>query len=342
MAVTTYDIARELGTTQATVSRALRDDPKVAPATRQRVKEQARKMGYRPNLLARSLSKGKTHIINMVMCDFSHEAARKKLRKMHDMISEKGYAFSFTLMEPGIENEVRLIDDLRSKGVDGLVISTQAKHSDENSYRHLRSLDEEGYPYVLFDSGKNLRDFSGCYVCLDRAEAGRMAVRHFLELGHRKIGYLTSDAGEEYLHKRWGYEQEMRESGLQPRILSWSGMQAGFRDAYQFVMDNCEAVREVSALFCYSDKIALGAIRAFSELGISVPDEIAIIGFDNDNMCEISIPTLSTIGQPVEQLVQAAVDVLFEKIQVGRKQISRTILIKPQLIIRESSGQAIG
>ncbi|MCD4824187.1 MAG: LacI family transcriptional regulator [Phycisphaerae bacterium] len=338
---TVNEIAQEVGISKSSVYQILAnpEHPRYSPATRQRVKKQAVKMGYKPNLLAKGLAEGKTNTIGFVACSVSCEAGRKKLVKLHDLVNDRGYSFSFFMMKAGsVENEIAAIDEMRARGMDGLVISTQMSQVGKEANRHFFRLNEQGYPYVLFDSGRNLSDFGGYCVTLDRVEAGRMAVEHLCELGHRRIGFIGPQTGEDYRQKEQGYALAMQSHGLGLRKITIPDMSADYKFGYQGVMENIEAIRELTALSCYSDKIAVGAIRALKELGISVPGQIAVVGFDNDDMGEMMTPSLTTIAPPVDQLVQTTVDLLFERIQSYNRPMSRHIEIKPELIIRESTG----
>jgi DNA-binding LacI/PurR family transcriptional regulator len=341
---TVNEIAQEVGVSKSSVYQILAnpEHPRYSPATRQRVRKQAIKMGYRPNLLAKGLTEGKTNTIGFVACSVACEAARKKLEKLHSLVGDRGYSFSFFMTKVGsVEDEIAAIDEMRARGMDGLVIATQTSQARKESNQHFSRLNEQGYPYVLFDSGRDLADFTGCCVTLDRVEAGGMAVEHLFELGHRRIGFLGPEVGEDYKQKEQGYTLAMQSHGLEVRKIAVPDMPASYKFGYQGVMENIEAIRGMTALFCYSDRIAMGAIRALKELGISVPKQMAIIGFDNDGMGEMMIPALTTIAPPVDELVQTTVDLLFERIQSRRKPMSRHIEIKPKLIVRESSGGKI-
>lgn len=343
MAVTIRDIASKLDVTHATVSRALRDMPDIAVATCERVKKQAIKMGYQPNLLAKGLSRGKTNTIGFVACSVAGEFARKKLERLHSLVDDRGYSFSFFMTKAGsAEEEIAAVNEMLARGMDGLVISTQVTQVGEQSHQYFSRFNERGYPYVLFDSGRDLTDFDGCCVTFDRVEAGRMVVEHLFELGHRRIGFLGPQRGENYRQKERGYAQAMQSHGLETRRIVIPDPSSGYKFGYQHVMKNAEVIRGMTALFCHNDRSALGAIRALKDMGIDVPGQMAIVGFDNDNMGEMITPSLTTIAPPVDQLVRATVDLLFERIESGRRPLSRHIEIKPQLIVRESSGTTVG
>lgn len=336
MAVSIREIAGKAGVSHTTVSMALQDDPRISEKRRLQIRRLSKDMNYRPNLLAKGLVKGKTQTIGMITRGLWHELMRKKSEKLHELVCEKGYSFQQVTTKQGVENEIDVIHEMKSKGVDGLIICTQAS---KDSNRHLRMLDEEGYPYVLLDSGDDLSDVAGCYVTLDRIEASRIAVKHFVELGHKRIGYLLlmGSLGRD-CQKARGYTMAMQEAGLQPQVFDELEFASHYEVGCRIVTSNAEAIRGMTALVCYNDRIAAGAIRGLMELGIKVPGEIAIIGFDNDDASMVTIPKLSTIATPVDQLVKATVDLLFERIKSDKQQMSRGILVKPELIIRESSG----
>lgn len=331
-------IAELTGVHASTVWRALADDKRISTATTERVKQYAKQLNYRPNMIARQLAMGRSLSIGLVASGIRSEAARKKLEALHHAISLRKYTLQLSFVYNGIAGEKAAIDDMRYKQVEGVIIITQAT-SEMN--HHLRDLNMDDFPHILFDNEYNLTAVNDSSVGLDRLEVGRMAVSHLVEFEHRNIAYLAPPGVVARKNmKVEGYKMAMQQHNLVSHVLDKPGAQSRYKAGYRVITENIDALRDVTGLIAHCDRIAMGALCALHDLGVSVPEEMSLIGFDNDDVGCVSVPPLTSIAHPIEQLAEMAVDMLFDRINGSQKQMHSSILLKPELVVRQSTALA--
>ncbi len=342
MAVTTYDIAKIANTTQATVSRALRDDPSISIQTKRRIRKLADELGYRPNLLARGLTEGKTYTIGMITTGLDVEVHSVKITTFEEAARNKGYLTitAFNPNEPGLED--KLIIQLLQRSVDGFVIYP-AEHGE---HKELRALVEKNFPIVTFNGDGRL-DFQTNDVSLDYYEGGKIQIEHLSAIGRKRIAYIYPVFSCYTIDQRVsGAKEAAYNAGVDLELIQIDTGSSGQRVQTELAYEKMreffrENASRFDALACHNDLFALSAIRALHQLGIKVPDDIAVIGFDNISASEFSMLTISTISQPAEQLGLVAFQTLetLVKEKNSRKSEREFIRIKlePKLIVREST-----
>lgn len=329
-------IAALSGVHVSTVWRALADDVRISAATRQRVRRHANALNYRPNLIARQLASGRSRTIGLVTSRVTSESQQKKLDALRDKIFAAGYDLLLRIVDLGIDAEIDAINDLRSRRVEGLLLITQATAEDN---AHIKALQAEGVPHVLFDNTCDLSDVGTCLVSLDRSEVLRLSLACLTRLGHRRIAYLNS-LGDAANLKVDAYNRLMRERGLIPLEFRLDGHETRHLFGYQVILQHQALLYDVTALIAHCDRVAMGALRALHELGMAIPKRISVIGFDNDDVGEVAIPPLTTIAHPIEAMTNAAIDLLMARIRDPRTPAERRLRIKPALVMRQSVGPA--
>jgi DNA-binding LacI/PurR family transcriptional regulator len=335
MAVTIKEIAAELGLSVATVSKALADYPDVAPATRQLVKETARRMGYWPSAAARSLRTRRTDTIGLVFCIMDRHLTDPYYLDLLASIGEECARHGFDLLLsacPDRERERSAYDRMvGGKRVDGMIL-TGTRHHDERIVYLL----EQEVPFVAF--GRLDDDGEFPYVDVDGTKAVRDGVQHLIEQGYRRIGFIGLPqelvcAG----HRFQGYKAALEENGLalDPHLVLYCErltQEAGYR-----AMQRLLALNEpLDAAFVCSDVMALGAMKAVQEQGLTVGKDFGIVGFDDIPMAAQVQPSLSSIRQPIYEVGVLLCRMLIRLIQ-GEPLPQPHVLLEPTLVVRESS-----
>ena len=335
MPVTLKDIAQKVGFSITTVSRALAGYDDVAEETRRKIVEAAREMGYYPDFTARSLRKGKTNTIGFVIPAteryLSDPFFLELLSGIGDGAAEQGFDLLVSTCKP-LEPEERLTYEriVRGRRVDGMVVARTRREDERISY-----LVEEGFPLVAF--GRTALDLDFPYIDVDGEEGVRQAMEHLVSLGHRRIGFICPPS---YLmfaeHRLAGYKRALEENGLEldPSLVVEGDLTQS--SGYQMMNRLLDLDDPPTAVVCGNDLMALGAIGAAQERGLTVGRDIAIVGFDDIPLAEHAHPPLTTVRQPIYEIGRTICRMLIQLIQ--RDELAeRHIILKPELVVRESS-----
>jgi len=334
---TSQNVADLAGVSRTTVSFVLNGVPgvKISEETRQRVLEAARQLNYYPASAARTLASGKTHRIGLVFCEQRDHLMADAflpafLRGVNDLAHQEGYRLVFQSAEDRT-GETAYVGLLREQHVDGLIVS--APRSDD---LQLSRLHEEGYPLVLHG---HLSDCSLPFVDVDNIGGACKAVSHLIELGYRRIGLITN-APLSYTSSQdrlTGYRQALQEAELPSddelvRCGEFSP-ESGLR-----AMESLLALPSPpSAVFVASDVVALGAMAAVREWGMRIPQDVALVGFDDIFLAAYVSPPLTTVRLPAYGLGWAAGDMLIRLISEDEP-LERQMLLESELVIRQSCG----
>jgi LacI family transcriptional regulator len=340
MTVTLKDIARALDVSPATVSRALKNDSRITVEVRERVTTMARKLGYRPNLLARGLVSSRTHAIGYIVDNlswsfFSELAERVQIRA--EEFAYSTYIYS-CLKSPQKEREG--IDGFLSRGVDGLLVS--ATESPENA-RVYRELSKANFPIVIFN---DLPDLEVDSVVTDNYEGATKAMQHLYELGHREIMFIGPRENTTFKTQRLaGYRDFLGRNGVPIREELIHCEEADPMYGYRVVLEVMRARQKPTAVFVHNDTLAMGVYRAIHELGLRIPEDLSVVGYDNLDSCQFMYPPLTTMEFPIRHLARAGVDLLMKRINETKMepsaqeghQIHQKITLAPRLVIRQST-----
>lgn len=339
MPVTLKDIAREAGVSVATVSKVLRDEPEtfIGASTREKVAAAARRMGYRQNLHARSLRTGKSELIGLMAFNVNIRVALLRLQAVDQAVRARGYRTAVWSASGQLDAEQRALDECQSQMADGLIL---VHPSAELSAEALQPLLDAGTPIVTLEPvpGAAL----DC-VTVDRRYGTYLAVRHLLELGHRRIALLHGDQRYETDRGRTaGYRMACEEAGLEIDRSLWLEAGAGYRAGYEAARELLSRRLGPTAVFCNNDENAIGAMRAFREAGLRIPQDLAVVGFDDLEVAEFAAVPLTTVSQPISEQARQAVDRLFARIErPAEAHLPETVALAPSLIVRESSGGSL-
>ena len=330
MTVTIKDIAKKTNVSYATVSRALNAKYGVRQETRNKVLAAARAMGYTPNGIARGLVKKQTFSIGLIIPDITNPFFPAVARGIEDQAKKFGYSVFLCNTNYEKQSEANHISLLAEKRVDGIIIAPTSNDSEDLSRRGDSSI-----PVVYIT--KRLSTNSHSFVVMDDERGGFLATKHLIEQGYKTIGFIgpsTSGRGED--ERLVGFRAAFEKFGLnvQSRFVRVDVVKR--ETGHETIISMIEAGDYPRAVFAGNDLMAIGIIQGIKEKGLSVPDDIAVVGFDNISFAAFPEVQLTTIHQPKYKMGKMAADILLEKIE-GRTDQPRRIILEPELIVRSSS-----
>ncbi|HEY1478673.1 MAG TPA: LacI family DNA-binding transcriptional regulator [Gaiellales bacterium] len=332
MAGTIRDVAREAGVSQATAARALAGYGYVSDTTLRRVRQAATSIGYRPNALARSLVSGATKTIGVVLGDIENPFFAAAARGLADVLERDGYTLLLANSDEDLARERRAVEALYAHQVDGLAVVPSS--GDDGA--HLAAILREGRPVVLLD--RSIAGLDADAVLVDNRSGAERAVRHLLELGHRRIGLVGDSPGISSTAERIdGYRAALAAAGIpaDDALVSLGGstIEQGRRSALQLL----ERPDRPTALFTVNNFMTAGAMMAVRELALRMPDELALVGFDDLDWTTLVEPPITVVAQPVAELGRTVAELLLERI-AGDQSPPREIRLRTRLVVRGSCG----
>ncbi len=330
---TIYDIAKAAGVSVATVSRALRGRDEVVPEVRERILKIARELGYRPNRLAKALSMGKTFLIGLVVPRPAENPFYSSLiEAIFCACREVGYQAMTIMVDLLSEDSLaEAALQLEEHQVDGLLLFSSSMHLDA----YMAKRDENSPPMIAIGPPS---DFRGSMVRADEERAARILVQHLRELGHERIAFLGPTSSICSGSRQAGYLAAMAEAGLTPQMIECDAHISG---PAHVLPDLLQSDDRPTALMCFNDFMALGALAAVQRAGLQVPQDCSVAGFDNLTIGAHAVPALTSVDLKVGEVASTAVQKLLEL--VDSKQPARVCeVIQPELVVRESTGPAPG
>ena len=330
--VTIKDLAKKLNISFATVSRALRNAPDINRETRQAVIDLANRLHYEPNYIAQSLVKKQTRIIGVIVPSIQSNYFAQALSGMTDVANENDYYLMICQSNETKAQELNSIRKLVSCHVDGLLISISKETTDKEAFDWIV---EKGIPMVMFD--RILPDFHCNKVIVDEYEGAFNAVEHLIKKGCRRIAHL---AGPKELsvsnNRKNGYLDALKKHKLpiDESIIIHCG--AFEDDALKSIRKLIRAVPRPDGIFFINDLSAITAIKYLQKRNIHVPENIKLVGFNNDPVSEVVEPSLTTVMQPGYEVGKLAMGILIDQIRKDKNSVE-TIKLRTSLIRRNSS-----
>ncbi len=317
------DVAQAAGVSVATVSRVLNGAATVAPELRVRVADVARTLGYRPNPHARALHSGRSHAVG-VAATYVGGFFALLFDGLESCLAAAGYRMVVAGGTGRRSDEKATLQDLLNRHVDGLVVFLEAIGDGD-----LLRITSRGTPALVL--GRVVPGLEERCLAWDQHAGGLMATRHLLEMGHRRIAHISGPEHSPHARdRRTGYIQALREAGIAPDaslIAEGDFREQGGRDAMRELL----AQGSFTAVFVANDQMAMGALNAMWERGLRCPDDISLVGFDDNLIAPFTTPPLSTVRQPLEELGRLAADRLLRDIrgddQVGRPELPPLALV---------------
>ena len=328
-ASTIQDVARAAGVSVATVSRVLNNSGSVAKGTRDAVLEAIRRLNYRPNLLGRNLRRTETRLVLVLLPTIANPFYSRIVKGMEDVAIKNGYNIMLCNTDSNAERERVYLELLKNKLADGVIFMAPELGGEE--------LSALGRDFPVVQCCEYKEDARVHHVKIDNFEAAEKAANHLISLGHKRIGMISSD--NKFLSTRQR-EQGFR-AALEAAGIEYDGQLAANGD-YSFKSGRRAALNLLAlksrpmAIFAISDVMAIGVLRAAREKGLKVPDDLAVMGFDNINFSSMCNPLLTTISQPKYDLGCMAMKLLLRDIR-GELDEPVEIVLENELIIREST-----
>jgi LacI family transcriptional regulator len=339
MSVTIYEIARKAGVGIGTVSRCLNNHPHVAPATRARVMALVQKLNYQPHAQAQRLASRRTNTVSLIIPSFTNYFFIQVLQGVQDRAAEGGIDIILYTVNQPAQVEHYLRRSLHRGHVDGVLYFSM--RLPVSYVAHARRLD---IPLVMVDTFHPEFDS----IIVQNVEGAWLATRHLLSLGHRSVAMLNASLESQPAQDRMkGYRMALEEAGIpfdMDRVfVSDAGKQDGFsresgRDAMRRLIPSVHGTGRTTAVFISSDVQAIGALEVARDSGVRVPDDLAVVGFDDIELAQYA--ELTTMRQPMYEMGRLAMDKLLNRIQTpGTKPTLQSFL--PDLIIRRSCGASM-
>lgn len=330
--VTMSDVARQAGVSLMTVSRVVNDKGKVSPATRRRVLEIIEQLGYRPSGIARSLATRRTGTLGLVVPDVANPFFADVARGAEHVAYAEGYNVFLCNTEEDPQRELTVLQSLEEKQVDGLVLCSSRLDDGE-----LRAVLGRYSAVVLVNRRLESREGGVGAVLLDDVTGGRLVTQHLLDSGHRAVGFLAGPSASHSGRQRTkGYRAALLAADLQPNPAWETPCPANVDGGHQAAKDLLIAHPELTALFCYNDLVAVGALQACADLGRTVPHDVAVVGFDDIPLAALVTPSLTTCRVPRYELGVQAMCLLLNQVG-GCLGECKDIVLRPELIVRASA-----
>lgn len=329
---TMKDISKKAGVSIATVSAVINKSAFVSPELTERVNEAIKELNYTPNAVARSLKLKSTRTIGMIVTDILNPYYPEMIKGVDDVAVKNNFSLILCNTSNELERFVNYLDLMMEKRVDGLLLANISNQED------LKRVEKTGLKYVLLNRKPPAYDKN--YVGINNKLTTELSVKHLASQGRKRIAFFAGDPQISTARERWdGFVSGIRQNGLIiDHSLVFQGnysQESGYTNARK-MMEQAEKLPD--AICAASDLIAFGAIKALRESGIRVPQDIAVMGNDNNPFTENFIVPLSTIAHPTYEMGKLAMEFLLQMIEDKNEGNHRQIILTPSLIVRESCG----
>lgn len=332
--ITIFDIAKKLGISPSTVSRALNDHPNISQQTKFRVKKMAEELDFSPNSIAKSLKNNSTTTIGVIVPDIKHDFFSSAISGIEEFGYNAGYSIIVCQSNDCLEREIINTNVLLHQRIAGVIVSISLY---TNQGDHFKKIINRGIPLVFFDRACD--DVAACKVIIDDLNSAFNAVNYLINKGHKKIAHLAGPQTLNIYKKRLeGYKNALLNSGLpflEDYVLFGDVHE---KDGYK-ALDCLFKKRLIpDAVFTINDDVAIGALQRIKEEGFSIPEDIALIGFSNTKISSVVHPSITTINQPSFDMGKKATEILIELIEKRNRIFDpKTIVLNTELVIRESA-----
>ena len=333
MAVRLKDIARDLNVSVITVSKAMRGNTDISESTRERVLKRMRELDYQPNMMARSLVTGQSFIIGLIVPDLLNPFFAELAKSLGSALRKHSYGLILASSEDNSEVEHSEIRMMLARGVDALLIA-----SCQPVLQGFMSVHNQSTPFVLLD--RPFPHLRANFVGTDDYAGGRLATEHLIGLGRKRLAYIGSPDLSPAADRFRGFRMALRDHHIELRdewVLSNSETKDSGDDVgYEMMQTLLKRRSRPDGVFCHNDVVAIGAMRATLDAGVSIPKDIAFVGFDNVRYSKYLPIPLTSVDQSTGQLGEAAAQLAMDLIS-KKTDKAKTILLAPTLVVRQST-----
>jgi DNA-binding LacI/PurR family transcriptional regulator len=331
---TITDIAKKLGLSPSTVSRALNDHPDIKTSTKKLVKKTAKEYNFKPNPIAQSLKNNKTTIIGVIVPEIKHDFFSSAISGIEEVSYQSGYTIIVCQSNESFEREVVNTNSLIQQRVAGIIASISQNTKDS---KHFHAVLERGIPLVFFD--RVCKDIVTSKVIIDDKKSAFSAVMHLAGRGYKKIAHFAGPKVLEICKLRLlGYTEALKKAKLPliKEFIQYGGLDE--KDGYNSMDYLLKRNLLPDAIFAVNDPVAIGAFQRIKEAGLKIPSDIGIVGFSNNKITSLVDPPITTLNQPSFDMGKKAAEMLIEIIEDEKKTIkAKTVVLDAELIIRGST-----
>src|SRR5664279_4179250 len=330
--VTIKDIAKELGISPSTVSKALKGHPDINPLKKKAVRDLVEKWNYKPDPIALSLKSGHTKIIGVIVPEIVHYFFSTVISGIEDLAYDSGYHVMFCQSSESYEREVKAVETLLSSRVDGILVSVSKA---TEKFDHFRKIEENGIPIVFFD--RVCEDIDTDRVIVDDESGAYEATKHLITIGCKYIVHLSGPPNLLIGKNRTdGFLRALREHNLpvnENNIIRCDSPE----EASLVVPGLLKRAKKPDGIFAVNDLTAAAAMRIILDMGYRVPEDIAVVGFTGGLISDITNPTLTSVEQHGYLIGKEAVRLLIDRLEMDHDIPSQTKIIKTELVIKGST-----
>ena len=329
------EFAKLSGVSKTTVSMAFNDDPRIPQKTKEKVLKAAKKFGYQPSMVARSLRSKKTKAIGLRLPSITNPFFPQIVKGVEDAALKNGYSVIFCNFDEEIEKESLYFQMFENRWIDGIIFSGVT--GDKQEINYIEEIQKKGIPIVFIDRG--LEGHFSDVVMIDNDEATYKGTKYLLDLGHKRIGFVNGPTEIRLFAKRLkGHKKALQEKRVElDESLIVEGEQSS-KTAESAVRQFLAQTLSPTAIFTTSDLVAIAVLRAVQKSGLKVPEDISVMGFDDIPLASLVNPSLTTIAQPIQEIGREAFKLLIDRIE-RKDSPKRKIVLDTKLVVRESTAK---
>lgn len=333
MKLTISDIAKLANVSVSAVSIVLNNKPGVSKKTREKITKIIEKYNYNPSQIAQSLASKETKSLGLIVKEIDNPHFSKVMKGVYDTASKYGYTVLLGSSELDNDKEAEIINTMLSNRVDGLILSPI--QNDEINFKSLANLLNDEIPLIILGMIDNQSVNS---VDIDNCKAAEEAVNHLIKLGHRKIAYFGGPPHSGHAKKRYlGYQLALNENGIPLNDQFIYNVGPNIEDSFQIALDLFSKKSDLpTAVFCYNDLAAIGVMSALEKLGINVPEDVSVFGFDNIDFGKYLKIPLSSIDLPAYRIGEEAVKLIIEIIQSNSTISNKKVVLDHKVVRRNT------
>ena len=334
MSIRMKDIARDLGVSVITISKVLRNHPDISDETRERVLARVKELDYRPNLAARSLVTGRTYLVGLVVPDLLHPFFAEIAKSLSEALRKSGYYLIVSSSEEDSDMEEQEINQLLARRLDILIIAS-CRSTVDLFFR----IERQKTPYILID--RILPGLSANFVGVDDEAVGRLATRHLIDIGCKRIAHIRGPETSPGIRRLEGYKQALAQSKLRVPDSYIIMEHHGDVESKQRGADAMRRLLSLSprpdAVFCFNDPLAMGALNHALEAGVRIPEDVALIGCGNLHYDDSLRVPLSSIDQHSRKIGEEAARIALAILNAKTPPKPESVVLKPELVVRRST-----